>query len=153
MRENFSFRVFTTEITRNTPTPAATVRMMTISGTAGTWFASTCKSGSAMVIKAPMRNTMGRMGHTERLPRRTTSPPTLSPMGIMAISAPREKSPIPTTRRMAPSRNIIRVPTGISGARVKLSSSTRAVIGSTEERDSRVFAFRFFRIHTLRFRI
>ena len=125
---------------------------MTISGTAGTWLASTCRSGSAMVIKAPIKNTRGMMGHTERLPIRTTSPPTPSPMGIMAMSAPREKSPIPTTRRMAPSRNIIRVPAGISGARVKLSTSTMAVMGITEESDSRVFAFRFFRIHTLRFR-
>ena len=91
------------------------------------------------------------MGQMERLPMRTTSPPTPSPMGIMAMSAPRENSPIPTTRRMAPRRNIIKVPAGISGARVKLSTSTMAVMGSTEERDSNVFAFKFFLIHTLRF--
>ena len=83
---------------------------------------------------------------------RTTWLPTPSPMGIMAMSAPREKKPMPTINRMAPSRNIISVPTGISGARVKLSASTMAVMGMTEERDSRVFAFKFFRIHTLRFR-
>ena len=59
---------------------------------------------------------------------------------------------MPTISRIAPSRNIISVPTGISGARVKLSASTMAVMGMTEERDSRVFAFKFFRIHTLRFR-
>lgn len=151
-RENFCFRVFTTERTRKAPTPAATVRMITMSGTAGTWFASTCKSGSAMVIKAPIRNTKGIMGQRERLPMRTTWLPTPSPMGIMAMSAPREKKPMPTISRMAPSRNIISVPTGISGARVKLSASTMAVMGMTEERDSRVFAFKFFRIHTLRFR-
>ena len=143
--------MFTTEITRNTPTPAATVRMMTMSGTAGTWFASTCRSGSAMVMKAPIKKTMGRMGQIERFPIRTTSPPTPSPIGIIAISAPRENSPMPTMSRMAPSRNITRVPTGISGARVKLNSSTMAVMGMTEDKDSKVFAFRFLRIATLRF--
>ena len=48
---------------------------------------------------------------------------------------------MPTMSRMAPSRNIIRVPAGMSGARVKLSASTMAVMGSTEDRDSRVFRF------------
>lgn len=151
-RENFPFRVRATDKTKNTPTPAATVRMITMSGTAGTWLAKTCKSGSAMVMNPPIKNTKGMMGQMERFPMRTTSPPTLSPMGIIAMSAPREKSPMPNTRRMAPSRNIISVPTGMLGARVKLSSSTMAVMGITEERDSKVFAFKFFRIHTLRFR-
>ena len=58
---------------------------------------------------------------------------------------------MPKISKMAPNRNIINGPTGISGARVKLSTNTIAVMGITEERDSNVFAFKFFRIDTLRF--
>ena len=67
-------------------------------------------------------------------------------MGIMAMSAPREKNPIPRISIIAPMRNISMVPTG-SGASVKLNSNTMAVIGSTEVNASRIFSASFFFTH------
>lgn len=51
--------------------------------------------------------------------------PMPSPMGIMDISAPNEKNPIPTTSRTAPSKN------------------TMQVIGNTEDNASLIFSFNF----------
>ena len=65
-------------------------------------------------------------------------------MGIMAISAPREKKPMPTISNAAPSRKSISVPMGM-GASVKESSRTIMVIGSTDESASDIFSFSFFR--------
>ena len=60
-------------------------------------------------------------------------------MGIMARSTPNEKSPTPTMSSRAPTRKSIREDTGM-GAIVKLSSSTMAVIGTTEDRASSIFS-------------
>ena len=46
------------DTTRKNPTPAATVKMSTRSGTAGVWRASTCRSGSATVMITPITNEM-----------------------------------------------------------------------------------------------
>jgi hypothetical protein len=61
-------------------------------------------------------------------------------MGIMDISAPRVKKPIPMTRRAAPARNSRIVPAGM-GTRTTLATSTIAVMGSTEEKASIIFSF------------
>ena len=47
-------------ITRNSPTPAATVRISTWLGMAGTCWASTVRSGSAMVMSMPRAKAMSR---------------------------------------------------------------------------------------------
>ena len=142
-------RVRSMEATRNSPTPTATERMITMSGTAGTWRASTWRSGSATVTMAP------RKKQTAATPTSLIFPPPnirpiWSPMGIMAMSAPREKNPMPTISMPAPSRNSSSVPMGM-GASVKLSTSMMTVMGSTEERDSAIFSFSFLLIHAPHF--
>ena len=62
-----------------------------------------------------------------------------SPMGIMAMSTPMLNSPTPMISSRAPARKSIREETGM-GARVRLSTSTMAVMGRTEVRASRVFS-------------
>ncbi len=47
-------RIRSTATTRNTPTPTATVQIRVALGIEETWLASTCKSGSAIVIIIPM---------------------------------------------------------------------------------------------------
>ena len=123
--------------------------MITASGTAGTCRASTCRSGSAIVTMAPMRKQMTATAISFHLP--PSLRPICSPMGIMAMSAPREKNPIPTMSIAAPNRKSSSVPIGI-GARVKLSKSTITVIGRTDESASEIFSFSFFRIDAPRFR-
>ena len=61
-------------MTRNTPTPTATDQMITLFSMAGTWLASTCRSGSATVMIMPMRKPTAAMIHTLR--RRVISEPT-----------------------------------------------------------------------------
>ena len=41
--------------TKKSPTPTATVKISTMSGTAGTWVAKTFRSGSAMVMTVPIK--------------------------------------------------------------------------------------------------
>ena len=134
-------RVRSIDTTKNSPTPAATDKIITISGTAGTCRASTCRSGSAMVTTAPIKKQIAAT------PASFQPPPSLrpiwSPMGIMAMSAPSEKKPIPTISMPAPSKNSTIVPLGM-GASVKLSASTITVMGSTEESASDIFSLSFF---------
>ncbi len=72
----------------------------------------------------------------------TSLPPTPCPSGVIAISAPSWKSPIPMIRRKAPVRNNTSVLIS-SGTSVTLKTRTIIVIGSTLERDSFVFSFSF----------
>ena len=126
--------------TRKMPTPAATVRISTWSGTAGVWLASTCRSGSAMVTMAPIRKQHPTISHS--FFDLVNARPTCSPMGIMAMSAPSVKKPMPMIKNTAPTRNSIRVDSSI-GAMVMPSASTISVTGSTELRDSCIFALSF----------
>ena len=144
-RSGIFSRLRTAASTRNTPTPTATVTIIVRSGTAGTCLASTCRSGSATVMATPISRQTAISPPT--FLDLASWPPMASPMGIMAISAPREKKPIPTISITAPMRNIIMVPTG-SGASVKLNSNTMAVIGNTEDKASRIFSASFFFTHT-----
>ena len=57
--------------------------------------------------------------------------PVASPIGIIAISAPSEKNPIPMISREAPAINITMVPMDIGTISV-LRISTIAVIGNTD---------------------
>ncbi|CAK7066145.1 MAG: hypothetical protein DELT_03127 [Desulfovibrio sp.] len=126
--------------TRNRPTPTATATMRTIFGTEGTWSASTCKSGSAMVMAMPIISATTTSSPSLRV--LVSWEPIRSPIGIMAMSAPREKSAIPTIRSSAPTRKSAIVPP-VMGATVKLSSKTMAVIGRTDTRASLNFAAKF----------
>ena len=123
--------------TRKKPTPTATARIRVMLGTEGSCSASTCRSGSAMVMTTP------RIKHTSRgrAIRRLLliSTPMPSPMGIMDMSTPRVNSPMPRISRMAPNTNMIMAPS-VSGAMVTLMTSTMAVMGSTDARDSRIFS-------------
>ena len=119
------------------PTPIATASVRTIFGIAGTCSASTCRSGSARVIIIPKTKPM--IIGINALRDLLISIPIPSPMGVMARSAPRVNRPMPNTRSTAPKRNNTRVPEEM-GDMVILSSSTIAVIGSTEESDSMIFS-------------
>ena len=63
-----------------------------------------------------------------------------SPIGIIDISTPKVKKPIPRISSTAPKINKIRAP-GVKGAIVILRIKTITVIGRTEETDSRTFSF------------
>ena len=116
----------------------ATDRISTRSGTPGVCPARTDRSGSAMVMITPIiKQEMAIMPSLFDLASRA---PTFSPMGIMAISAPRVKKPMPMMSRNAPIRNSIIGARGI-GVIVLHNSSTMAVMGSTAERDSLIFSF------------
>ena len=125
---------------RKTPTPTATVQIRTLLGIDATWFASTCRSGSAMVMIVPSANATSTISST--FSRFASVLPTPSPSGVMDISAPSWKNPMPTISSTAPVRNSASVPISI-GTSVTLSTSTIRVMGSTLERDSLTFSFSF----------
>ena len=68
--------------------------------------------------------------------------PTPSPIGVIAISAPNWKKPIPTISINAPVRNITTLPSSI-GIKKILIIKTIPVIGRTAESDSLIFSFNF----------
>ena len=69
-------------------------------------------------------------------------PPIPWPSGVMEISAPSWKKPMPTMGSTAPVKNRASVPTSM-GTSVTLSISTMTVKGSTLVRASRVFSLSF----------
>ena len=83
---------------------------------------------------------------------RVSREPMASPMGIIAISAPREKRPIPRMSSTAPAKNSSTVPMGM-GTTVTLRASRMAVMGSTEERASITFSRSFWFIFAIPFRL
>lgn len=130
-------------IIKNTPTPIAIVSISTIFGILGTWSASTCKSGSEIVTAVPI---MILTRHIRLIfPDFTSRIPVSSPIGIIAISLPSEKNPIPIVSITAPNRNSMIISNGI-GAIVILSTMTIAVIGRTDETASIIFSFNFLLI-------
>ena len=125
---------------RNSPTPTATVIISTMFGTDGTCPARTCRSGSDTVMMTPMRNPVSRTVSSFFILEICT--PTPSPSGVIAISAPSWKKPMPTISIRAPVRNMTTLPSSI-GIRKMLSIRTIPVIGSTAESDSLIFSFSF----------
>ena len=125
---------------RNSPTPTETVTISTVLSIAGTFVASTCRSGSEIVIRKPSTKPSGSMSQTRFVC--VMLAPTRSPIGDIASSAPRLKSIMPTISNTAPMRNAIRMLVGI-GATVKHSSSTMPMIGSTAFSDSFNFSCSF----------
>lgn len=126
--------------TRKIPTPNATANINTRLGTDGTCSASTCKSGSDMVMTKPMM----------KLTNTTISTffvlviivPVRSPMGVMEISTPTLNKSIPAISSTAPTRNVIRILGGM-GAMVKQSSNTMPRMGKTAFRVSLSFSLNF----------
>ena len=94
-----------------------------------------------MVIMTPKIKLirMGQMTFWDLL----ISMPMPSPMGVMARSAPRVKTPIPKIRRRAPNKKSTSVPAA-TGATVMLKTSTMAVMGRTDASDSKVFSLSCF---------
>ena len=135
--------------TRNMPTPPATEKISTGFGTPGICPASTCRSGSATVTIAPIIKHEAAISQILLLLASCT--PTCSPIGIIAISAPSVKKPIPSISRSAPVKNSRRSAGGI-GVIVTQSRKTIAVIGKTAESDSPILPLSFgFNIHPSHF--
>ncbi len=133
-------RILRIAAARKMPTPTATVRIKVRLGMPGTCSASTWRSGSEMVMMAPMENPMRKIrGILRALDIWTPMP---SPRGVMDISAPSWKNPIPITSRIAPTRNITMIPRSTGTSRM-LSSRTIPVMGSTADTDSSIFSFSF----------
>ena len=126
-------------ITRKTPTPTATAPTSTALGTPGTCSASTCRSGSDTVTMTPIRKPTITTTHSFR--ERVMAAPTRSPMGVMAVSAPRENRAMPRITITAPIRKASSVSVGM-GAAVKLRTSTITMMGTTEASASRSFSHR-----------
>lgn len=126
-------------ITRKTPTPTATAPTSVALGTPGTCWASTWRSGSDTVTMTPIRKPTAAT--TQSFLERVMAAPTRSPMGVMAVSAPRENRPMPRITITAPIRKASSVSVGM-GATVKLRISTITVMGTTEAKASRSFSQR-----------
>ena len=128
--------------TRKKPTPTATARINVMLGMPGTCSAKTWRSGSDMVMKIPTSRLTSTIIHTLR--DLVTAEPTWFPMGVMARSVPRVKSPIPRISITAPRTKPISRSLG-TGEMVKHSKKTIPVTGSTEEMDSFSFSIRMVR--------
>ena len=135
------FRVLIMERARNMPTPTATDKIRTRLGIEGTCSARTCKSGSAIVIKAP------RTKHTTRgiimLFDLLICTPIPSPKGCMDISEPIVKRLMPANKSSVPKMNNTRMPAS-KGDIEMLNKTTIAAMGSTEEMDSFIAPFKSF---------
>ena len=109
-------------------------------GTDGTCSASTCRSGSEIVIMNPRIKL--RKATTQALFICVRRMPIRSPMGVMAISAPSVKNIMPRTSRTPPIKKAIRMPGGM-GAMVKHSKETIPMTGITAPNDSFNFSSNF----------
>lgn len=133
-------KILRSAATRNTPTPSATDIISTRFGMDDTCSASTCRSGSEIVIITPRVNPTITIIHNFFVLSRL--PPTLSPIGVIESSAPIVKNIIPPMTRIPPRRNCASMPVGI-GAIVNASNSTMSIIGSTDQTASCAFSFVF----------
>ena len=130
-------------MTKKIPTPMATAKISTLFGMDGTCWASTCKSGSDMVIIKPIIKLMRII--TKTFFDFVITVPTRSPMGVIDNSTPTLKNNIPTIKRIAPIKNVIKMLGGM-GAIEKHKSKTIARIGRTAFRVSVSFSLNFERL-------
>ena len=114
------------------------MKMRVMLGMPGTCWASTCRSGSDRVTMTPTRNAISKMSHSFLL--RVMAEPTSSPMGVMARSVPRVKSPIPMISMAAPVRKPSMALEG-AGTKRKHKTVTIRTMGSTEDMASVHFSF------------
>ena len=117
------------QMVRKMPTPAETVRISMVLSMPGTFCASTCRSGSAMVIARPKIKASTRISHRRR--DLVIFAPTKLPIWVMDSSAPSVNRPMPTISISAPTRkaSISPLPTGM---KKKHRTATMMVMGSTE---------------------
>ena len=127
--------------TRNTPTPQATARINVRFGTAGTCCASTCRSGSDIVIIKPSKKDSATTTHS--FLDCVIAVPTRSPIGDIASSAPSVKNTIPAISNIPPIRKHSKILRRNRRNR-KDSSSTSPMMGSTACSASFSFSFSFF---------
>ena len=123
-------RMRSSATTRNSPTPAATITIRVMLGMPGTCSASTCKSGSDMVIITPTKKEISSTTHSFLL--RVMAAPTSSPMGVMASSVPKVNSPVPIISMAAPTKKPSMVLSG-AGTSTKHSANTMTAMGKTDE--------------------
>lgn len=107
----------------------------------GVWSARTLRSGSATVTRTPIIKHIGRISQT--FLSLTSLAPISSPMIIIEVSAPSVKSPMPTTRRTVPTKNIKNI-SPLTGTIEIIKRKTIAATGRTEPNDSFIFSKRFF---------
>ena len=124
-------------IVRNSPTPTETVTIRTVVSISGTFLASTCKSGSAMVMITP--STKLRIRITPSFFERVICAPMWVPICVMDRSDPTVNSPMPRMIMTDPIKNDSIRPL-LTGIRNRHSAATISVIGSTEAMDSRIFS-------------
>ena len=130
-------------MTRNIPTPAATVTMRTVPSILGTFFARTCRSGSETVIIIPRRKLRSTISRKRR--ERVSAPPMCDPICVIDTSAPIVNIAIPTMTINAPIKNESMSPLSI-GTKKKQRTATISVIGTTDATDSRSFSLKTFRL-------
>lgn len=133
-------------ITRKIPTPSATAPIITGLDILGTWFARTCRSGSEIVIRTPSKKLTKTIIHSLR--DLVMHAPTLFPIGVIAVSAPRVKNAIPTISIAAPKAKDTSILFGM-GVIVKHSIKTISVIGSTEDIASFSLSYNRFLLNKL----
>ena len=122
---------------RKNPTPTPTVTSSTELLICGTDSASTCRSGSATVTAKPRAKLTARI--SGRFLVFVRSVPILLPIGVIDISAPSEKKPMPVTTITAPIRKLSSRSEEM-GATVMHRNATMSIIGSTELTDSLTFS-------------
>ena len=122
---------------RKKPTPSPTVTSSTVLLMWGTVSASTCRSGSAMVMAKPSARLTSRISGRLRL--LVSEVPMRLPMGVMEVSAPSVKMPMPTMIRMEPRKKLSRR-SGDTGDTDRHKSPTISRIGSTDSADSLIFS-------------
>ena len=117
------------QMVRKMPTPTDTVRISMVLSMPGTFWARTCRSGSAMVMTTPRTKASTRMSHRRR--DLVIFAPTRLPIWVMDSSAPSVNSPMPRIRSPEPSRNESISPTSTRTS-ARHSTATIAVTGKTD---------------------
>ena len=127
--------IFSTESRRNIPTPMPTAKISAVPFiTAETCSASTERSGSATVIRRPIRKATER--RSLMLLDFVRPAPICSPIGVIARSAPRLNIPIPRIRKRAQTRKTTSSVTLKETSGVKFKITTMRATGRTEMRAS-----------------
>ena len=131
VERSFLNTILIIESARKQPTPTPIVAIKRVGSTAArTCSASTDKSGSATVMSTPITK------HTETSNCRRLDlarpEPTCSPIGVMARSAPRLKSPMPTIKKIAQIEKTTSCLKDNDTSGVHDTASTISVTGKTE---------------------
>ncbi len=121
----------------NKPTPVPTVTRRTVLSMCGTVSASTWRSGSEIVIAKPSMKLTARIKGIFFV--FVSAVPILLPIGVIEVSAPREKRPIPATSITAPTKKQSNK-SGFIGETEKHKTKTIITIGRTDSAASLIFS-------------